>query len=277
MQIHDHLALGKALAEAYFADRGALCRLAFVLGNIAPDLTATTHLRGHLHDRNTWGHSYANALPVIRRLSRALERHADGGLHDCYRLGVLLHYTADAFTWPHNEHFGGSLREHMRYERRLHKEIAARLSREKLPRRAALCQHGSRARALRGPRRPRGDRRGLHTRANGAVGRRLRALLVAPRRRRAGAAAAALLGRPELTPFRAPPTHRRAEAARGPRRSCPSGQASVSRRDAGRFLFAQSAPAGLCSRAKAAAALLLQNAPSPPPSPRRAARRGDLT
>lgn len=133
MQIHDHLALGKALAEAYFADRGALCRLAFVLGNIAPDLTATTHLRGHLHDRNTWGHSYANALPVIRRLSRALERHADGGLHDCYRLGVLLHYTADAFTWPHNEHFGGSLREHMRYERRLHKEIAARLSRESFP------------------------------------------------------------------------------------------------------------------------------------------------
>ena len=67
MQIHDHLALGKALAEAYFADRGALCRLAFVLGNIAPDLTATTHLRGHLHDRNTWGHSYANALPVFKR------------------------------------------------------------------------------------------------------------------------------------------------------------------------------------------------------------------
>ena len=133
MQIHDHLALGKALAEAYFADRGALCRLAFVLGNIAPDLTATTHLRGHLHDRNTWGHSYANALPVIRRLLRLLERRAHGGLHSFYRLGVLLHYVADAFTWPHNERFTASIREHMRYEQRLHAEMSKRPAKELLP------------------------------------------------------------------------------------------------------------------------------------------------
>ena len=129
MRIRDHWALGKALAREYLADWFFLCRMAFVVGNIAPDLTATTHLRGHLRDRNTWGHSYANALPVINRLAGVLLRRLDGGLHDCYRLGVLLHYTADAFTWPHNEHFGGTIKEHMRYERRLHREIGRRLAR----------------------------------------------------------------------------------------------------------------------------------------------------
>ena len=51
-------------------------------------------------------------------LARARTPRRTAARTSCYRLGVLLHYAADAFTWPHNEHFGGSLREHMRYERR---------------------------------------------------------------------------------------------------------------------------------------------------------------
>ena len=47
---------------------------------------------------------------------------------DCFRLGVLLHYTADAFTWPHNEQFAGNLKQHVRYERLLHRELQVRLA-----------------------------------------------------------------------------------------------------------------------------------------------------
>ena len=47
---------------------------------------------------------------------------------DCFRLGVLLHYTADAFTWPHNKQFAGNLKQHMRYERLLHRELQVRLA-----------------------------------------------------------------------------------------------------------------------------------------------------
>ena len=33
-----------------------------------------------------------------------------------YRLGKLMHYIADSFTFPHNRIFSGTLREHMLYE-----------------------------------------------------------------------------------------------------------------------------------------------------------------
>lgn len=112
----------------YFSDRPARCRFAFALGNVAPDVAATTYLRGHLHDRRTWGHSYANALPIMRRRLNALTRCARGTMADCFHLGVLLHYTADAFTRPHNEQFAGNLKQHVCYERLLHRELQVRLA-----------------------------------------------------------------------------------------------------------------------------------------------------
>jgi hypothetical protein len=39
------------------------------------------------------------------------------------RLGILTHYIADAFTFPHNEQFEGDLREHIKYEQILHEKI----------------------------------------------------------------------------------------------------------------------------------------------------------
>ena len=33
-----------------------------------------------------------------------------------YTLGKLTHYLADAFTYPHNDHFSDSLMDHHRYE-----------------------------------------------------------------------------------------------------------------------------------------------------------------
>ena len=52
-----------------------------------------------------------------------------------YTLGKLTHYLADAFTYPHNEHWPDSLMDHHRYETDLRLSLAEHLSRQALRRR----------------------------------------------------------------------------------------------------------------------------------------------
>lgn len=49
----------------------------------------------------------------------------------------MLHYAADAFTWPHNAFWPGTLLDHVRYERALHPVFAEFLRAE--PAEGAAC------------------------------------------------------------------------------------------------------------------------------------------
>ena len=52
-------------------------------------------------------------------LHRLMDHPSDSLWHS-FTCGVLLHYVADSFTWPHNDGFEGDLRDHVSYEGRLH-------------------------------------------------------------------------------------------------------------------------------------------------------------
>ena len=52
----------------------------------------------------------------MRRISQRLERKDKLNLFDYYTLGKLIHYTADAFTYVHNDIFTNGLVEHRTYE-----------------------------------------------------------------------------------------------------------------------------------------------------------------
>lgn len=52
-----------------------------------------------------------------------LQKNKDWGIREYYRFGKLIHYLSDAFTYPHNENFSGSIREHRRYEAELHNRL----------------------------------------------------------------------------------------------------------------------------------------------------------
>ncbi|MEI3518476.1 MAG: zinc dependent phospholipase C family protein [Clostridia bacterium] len=88
---------------------------AFIIGSIEPDKNLLTYLHGFLGGRKLHGHDYEKYLPVMKRLYDMLSEKKVFGLKDYYRLGKLLHDTADAFTYPHNSIFTGSLAvEHWR-------------------------------------------------------------------------------------------------------------------------------------------------------------------
>ena len=92
---------------------------AFLLGCVQPDKNPATYLKGSLRCKWLRGHNWNNASRYMARLSRRLERRKKLRLLDFYSLGKLIHYTVDAFTGAHNDHFPPQLQQHRQYEERL--------------------------------------------------------------------------------------------------------------------------------------------------------------
>ncbi len=94
-------------------------RRAFLIGCVEPDLNYITYIKGSI--RASWlrGHNWSNSQRYVGRVSRRLEARDHLRMLDLYRLGKLIHYTTDAFTYAHNDSFQENLRQHRSYERTL--------------------------------------------------------------------------------------------------------------------------------------------------------------
>lgn len=114
-----HISLGEYLLDRYIPDISKSHRQAFLLGCIEPDRNPITYLKGSLRCQWLRGHNYRNARRFMRRISIRLEQKEALNLFDYYTLGKLIHYTADAFTYAHNETFPKKLSDHREYEVRL--------------------------------------------------------------------------------------------------------------------------------------------------------------
>lgn len=128
MQASSHLKLAYRLL-VYFPAASPAERAAFLLGSVEPDLNCLTYCRGLTQGAGLHGHNYTQVLPRIARLSRLLGGSEHRGMQAYYWLGKLTHYIADAFTFPHNADFNGSLWAHIRYEARLAKCLRQALER----------------------------------------------------------------------------------------------------------------------------------------------------
>ena len=116
MRRKSHRCLGEYLIQHYLSDVPSQCKNAFLIGCIEPDLNPATYLKGSLRCQWLRGHNYRNARRFMRNISRRLEKKEKLNLWDYYTLGKLIHYTADAFTYAHNEAFSTSLGDHREYE-----------------------------------------------------------------------------------------------------------------------------------------------------------------
>lgn len=116
MRGESHRCLGRYLAEHYLEDIPELYKKAFLIGCVEPDRNPATYLKGSIRCQWLRGHNYRNARRFMRRISRRLEAKEALNLHDYYSLGKLIHYTADAFTYAHNDAFPTKLADHKEYE-----------------------------------------------------------------------------------------------------------------------------------------------------------------
>lgn len=130
MQTRDHKLLGKYLLWQTQQKLPLLHKMAFIAGNVEPDRNYFTYLHGMLSGKKFHGHNYENMLPVMHKLYHSLQEGRYLGIRKYYQLGKLIHYTADAFTYPHNEVYKEGLIEHRRYERQLHDRFLTMLQEE---------------------------------------------------------------------------------------------------------------------------------------------------
>lgn len=129
MKSTDHLALGRYLLDRYGTAGLRRHRRAFLIGCVEPDINIFSFLRGIMTHEKFTGHNAANSSAFVRKHIGSLESSGVWSAWDAFRLGTVLHYAADAFTYPHNSFWTGSLRQHILYEEELHTAFTAALRR----------------------------------------------------------------------------------------------------------------------------------------------------
>ena len=104
------------MLSAFLMDLVPVRKAAFLYGSVEPDIILVSYLSGSMHGKSFHGHDYRNMSKRIQSVLARMQEGKGHGLVHSYRLGKLIHYIADSFTFPHNEMFHGSLRSHMLYE-----------------------------------------------------------------------------------------------------------------------------------------------------------------
>ena len=125
MNSNSHKMLADYLASSFLQNVSNLSIRLFKIGCTEPDRNLITYLKGSL--RNQWfrGHNWVNSRNMILTAVKKLESKEYFTPIDYYRIGRLVHYVADAFTYAHNYHFLGNLRDHRYYEDTLEESISA--------------------------------------------------------------------------------------------------------------------------------------------------------
>lgn len=130
MRGESHRQLGRYLADKYMPNTPERYIRAFLIGCVEPDRNPVTYLKGSLRFQLFRGHNYPNACRFMYRIARRLEKKKRWCLLDYYTLGKLIHYTADAFTFAHNDNFPTDLGEHREYEAALQEHFLRYLQEE---------------------------------------------------------------------------------------------------------------------------------------------------
>ena len=118
MRKKSHILLARYLADQMTAAESLQShRKAFCLGNILPDMRPSFLTTKH-EFFGTFGE-------VGRKIEALVENGPDSYKERVFwrRLGEVMHYIADYFTFPHNRTYTGTLLEHGQYEKELKKNL----------------------------------------------------------------------------------------------------------------------------------------------------------
>ena len=111
MRKKSHICLGRYLAENASARELRSHKKAFLLGSILPDIRPSFVTKKHEYNG-----TYEEVQESIRRLTTDCNLLLRNRRVYCRRMGEVIHYVADYFTFPHNSCYRGSLKDHCRYE-----------------------------------------------------------------------------------------------------------------------------------------------------------------
>ena len=120
MRKKSHISLSMYLVNSMDSELLESHKKAFILGSILPDCKPS-----FVTTKHNIAETFDIVCKFIDELTVDTEDFKKISTAYCRRLGEVTHYLADYFTFPHNEIFHGTLREHCKYEKYLKKALKA--------------------------------------------------------------------------------------------------------------------------------------------------------
>ncbi len=118
MNILSHLRMARRLLAPYGGGQGGVKSLAFLFGNIRPDIMGGFLVLPHT--------PAARAQMINRKIEQCIadmQNGERGGIYTNYRLGVICHFLADFFCYAHNDWADLTSKAHFMYEMRLNRAL----------------------------------------------------------------------------------------------------------------------------------------------------------
>ena len=107
MRKKSHVSLGKYIVDSLDCKELKFHKKAFLVGSVLPDCKPSFLTRKHEFDE-----TYEWLKESICELTQPGKLTAEEGQAYWRKMGEVIHYIADYFTYPHNFTFTGTLREH---------------------------------------------------------------------------------------------------------------------------------------------------------------------
>lgn len=111
MRKKSHISLAKGIISGLECENRVTHRLSFYVGSIWPDCVPSFITKRH---------NIIETFDVFdKRMKKFVSKFnekKDMGMMSTFRMGMVMHYIADYFTFPHNMHFDGGFKDHCSYE-----------------------------------------------------------------------------------------------------------------------------------------------------------------
>lgn len=118
MRKKSHISLARYMVENLGDEGLKNHKFSFYLGSILPDIKPS-----FIYKRHEISGTFPSVRRHIKRLSEGQKLIEKKGRKYYMDLGQVSHYLADYFTFPHNEVYTGSLKEHCSYEEKLKQDL----------------------------------------------------------------------------------------------------------------------------------------------------------
>lgn len=118
MRKKSHISLARYMVENLGDEGLKNHKFSFYLGSILPDIKPS-----FIYKRHEISGTFPSVRRHIKRLSEGQKIVEKKGRKYYMDLGQVSHYLADYFTFPHNEVYTGSLKEHCSYEEKLKRDL----------------------------------------------------------------------------------------------------------------------------------------------------------
>lgn len=114
MRKKSHIALAIGLMEKLQLQDTLNHKYTFCFGSILPDCKPSFLTTPHNFQK-----TFEKVKEKIEQFIENMNNMYQFGHRDCIVLGEITHYIADYFTFPHNNHYEGNLKDHCHYEKDL--------------------------------------------------------------------------------------------------------------------------------------------------------------